>query len=372
MLGVFRVFRKDLFELLDGARGILLVFVVPAILLLLVGQIQTQSPPIRLLVAGQPQDTRILDDVVELLRELTAVDLSIRDEPETDPLETLRRGGFDLVLNFEGEAAEGWRCYTAQTDRGQLASIRRLAGGLSLALNLASYSEGELEDRLQEFVAMGTVRPGRLRSYFPLASDPGTDLMIGTTALILCFLPFVLTAPGWIREKQAHTLEILLAAPSLGPTALVAGKCLYAVIVSLFDFLLMIVLMQSVYGLQIKAGVVWVVLFLLPALLGSALLGLAVSATVKSHAQSTIAAAVYFFGMSLLSGFFYRVEQASPIVQALSTAFPLTFVRPFLKAWSVGGVTFGVDAGGAGVLWLQCAVIAVIAAAAVRRAMHRV
>ena len=61
MLGALRIFRKDLFELLDGARGILLVFVLPSVLLLLVGQIQTQTPPLHMLVAGEPSATRVLE-----------------------------------------------------------------------------------------------------------------------------------------------------------------------------------------------------------------------------------------------------------------------------------------------------------------------
>lgn len=372
MLGAFRIFRKDLFELLDGARGMLLVFVLPSVLLLLVGQIQTRTPPFRMLVAGEPGDDRVFDRLVLLLGELSTVEVTTRQQTEIDPLTALRDGGFDLALNVEGESPDDWRIYTAETHRGRLAAVRRLVGGLSRALHLATESDNGLEDRLREFVAIGTVRPSRLTSYFPLAADPGTDLMAGTMALILCFLPFVLGSPGWIREKQAHTLEVLLAAPTVGPASLVVGKCLYAVLVTLFEFLLMVVLMQSVYGVQVKTGMPWIVLFLLPALLGSALLGLAVSAMVKSHAQSTIAAAVYFFGMSLLSGFFYPVEQASPIVQTLSTAFPLTFVRPLLKAWLVGAVSVGVSARDLGLLWLQCAVIALVAAAAVRGALRRI
>jgi len=63
---------------------------------------------------------------------------------------------------------------------------------LSRAVHLADESDGGLEDRLREFAAIGTVRPGQFTSYFPLALDPGTDLMVNTMALILCFLPFVL------------------------------------------------------------------------------------------------------------------------------------------------------------------------------------
>lgn len=372
MLGALRIFRKDLFELLDGARGILLVFVLPSVLLLLVGQIQTQTPPFRMLVAGEPSDEPVFDELVGLLQELSTVEVTTRKETTVDPLASLRDEGFDLILNVEGESPDSWRIYTAETHRGRLASVRRLVTGLSRALFVVSESDGGLEKRLLAFQAIGTVRPGLLASYFPRASDPGTDLMVSTMALILCFLPFVLASPGWIREKQAHTLEILLAAPGVGPGSLVAGKCLYATFVTLFEFLLMIVLMQSVYGLHVKTGVLWVGLFLLPALLGSALLGLAVSATVKSHAQSTIASAVYFFGMSLLSGFFYPVEQASPIVQTFSTAFPLTFVRPFLKAWLIGAVSAGVGSHDVGILWLQCGMIATATVAAVWRALRRI
>jgi len=113
-------------ELFDGVRGILLVFVLPSVLLLLVGQIQTRTPSFRMLVAGEPRDDRVFHEVVELLQELSTVEVTIREATEVDPLEVLRDEGYDLLLNVEGESPDLWRIYTAETQRGRLASARRL------------------------------------------------------------------------------------------------------------------------------------------------------------------------------------------------------------------------------------------------------
>jgi ABC-type multidrug transport system permease subunit len=368
VLGILRVFRKDLFELLDGFRGIVLVFVLPSLLILLVGQLQTRTDPLELLVAGRSTEGPAFDRFMDLLNEISLLRITTRPEPVVDPLRVLQDERLDLVLNIEGESRDQWRFYTAETHRVRLVSLRQLVAGLDRALRLDEYEE----DLLTELFVVGTLRPGRLTSYFPSASDRGPDLVARTLALILCFLPFVLAAPSWIREKQAHTLEVVLAAPSIGPTTVVVGKSLYAVLVTLFDFLLLLVLAQSVYFMQIKAGLAFMVVFLLPALLGSALLGLAISAIAKSHAQTMIVSALYFFGMTLLSGFLYPLGEASTVVRWLAHGFSLTFVQPVLKAWMSGVQPVPVISGTAAALWAQCALFAGLAALAVRHALRRI
>jgi len=385
MLGTLRVLRKDLLELLDGVRGILLVLVLPAVLLLLVGQLRVQSQPLQMLVAGEATgaEEKEFEAFLQLLEEIAGLEIELRDSPVVDPLETTRHGGFDLLLNIEGDTSRDWVFYTAETNRLRFVSLEQFVAGLDRALRVLELAQGDFGDPGTEFdaeiellkaeiFALSAAASDRLVAYFPRAADRATDVVVRTAALILCFLPFVLAAPSLIREREAHTLEPLLAAPGIGPGAVMAGKALYALVVSLFNWLLMLVLVQSFYSLDVKSGLLQTTLFLLPALLSSALLGLAVSALARSQSQVIIAAALYFLGMTLFSGFLYPIEEASGTIQALSSLFSLTFVHPILTAWMLGAGAAALVSPETAALWAQVLVMGLGAVLAVRRSLRHI
>ena len=53
--GHMRVFRQDLIQLLEGFHGLVLVFVLPTLLLGLVGQLSVQAPPFQIRISGTPR-----------------------------------------------------------------------------------------------------------------------------------------------------------------------------------------------------------------------------------------------------------------------------------------------------------------------------
>jgi len=162
-----------------------------------------------------------------------------------------------------------------------------------------------------------------------------------------------------------------LAAPGVGPGTLIAGKTLFALAVTFFNFALMLVLTQSFYSLHLKSGVLRMILFLLPAILSSALLGLTISALSKSQAQTVVSSALYFLGLLLLTGFVYPLERASSVIRALAHLFPLTFVKPTLKGWMQGVQPLELREPSVA-LWVQCAFFAFLTLLAVRDALRRI
>jgi ABC-type multidrug transport system permease subunit len=456
MLGALRIFYKDLFELLEGIRGIALVFVLPSLLLLLVGQLYSQFRPFRLLVAGtafahEEEAQQQFDQTLRLLREISALEVHTQEQAVRDPLRAMNRGGFDLLLNVGDVGTDYWGLYTAATNPSRLVSIQELATGLERARYLIqkqasnrssqpaqpppppapsvappppalpsqsalpsdpewmdteadkSDDHQEVQDSRDEVAQHsesagrdGTTRRGQqdakqevvqlteqvfsvgafptpsLFIYYPQVTERSLRLLPATIAFILCFLPLVLAAPSLIREQEAHTLEALLVAPNIKPGFLFGGKCLLPLAVTLFDFLLMLVLAQSVYHMHVKSGLVYIIMFLVPALLSPTLLGLALSAMATSQSQAMISSAIYFLALTLLSGFLYPIGESAYVVQALSKLFPLTFVHPVLNAWMFGGypTPYLTEA----LYWLsfQCVLYGVLAALAFRRTLHYV
>jgi ABC-type multidrug transport system permease subunit len=289
----------------------------------------------------------------------------------------MQDGSFDLLLNIETESPYGWLFYSAETTQPRVLQQRALVAGLERAA-LATYLLSESGEDVEAFVTLGVQvaamsvgTPHRLFHYYPRATDRITNLFTRVFALILCLLPFALTAPAWIRERECHTLETLLAAPRIGAGSLVAGKVLFALVVTLFEFLLMLVLAESFHSLGAKTGMTQITLFLLPALLASALLGIALSTLANSQSHVAWAVALYVLGSTLFGGFFYPIEQAGPVVSVLSNAFPLTFVHPAMTRWMLGAGAATVLSPASAALWCQALALGLATWIAVLRALRR-
>ena len=119
MIGIWRVLRKDLLQLLEGLRGILLVLVLPPLLLVLVGQLHVTSLPFSVLVAGTPieREQGVFREFLALLRDVSILEVSTDDEPALDPLAAINAGDLDLLINLEGRRPEEWVMYTAAVGR---------------------------------------------------------------------------------------------------------------------------------------------------------------------------------------------------------------------------------------------------------------
>jgi ABC-type Na+ efflux pump permease subunit len=176
-----------------------------------------------------------------------------------------------------------------------------------------------------------------LTLFYPLAAERPRALLPEIVALVACFLPFVIAAQSLLREREARTAEILLAAPGMTPASFFVGKLGLPLLCGLFEFGLIVVLVQLVHHVYVKPGLATMVLVLLPAMGASALLGLATSAWVGSAAHATIVTAMYLLVITLFSGFLYPIASHDPrTLLALSTVSPLTFVHPAMKSWMFG------------------------------------
>lgn len=356
MRGVVRILNKELFELLESWRGIALVLVLPLVLLFLVGQLQSQTLKLRLLVVSEQlatEDTTLPDEprtraVFSLLEEIAALEIMRVSQPVVDPLQAMRAGRYDLLLDMTCSRGnncpshEGWSLYTAETDRWRLAVLEKLVLSIEHALSSAASqpsaarSADGVDTLVKRLNALGTFPSRTLKTYYPQASERSLYLLPMTIALMVCFLPFALSAVTLISESEARTLEILLAAPGISPMAVLVGKFLWAILVTLLQLLLMLVLSQTVYGLHVKSGLFEIGIMVLPGIAASAWLGLAVSASAASQSQAMLAAAIYFLALTMLSGFLFPVAEASWVIQRLSNLLPLTFVHPVLQAWMFG------------------------------------
>jgi ABC-type multidrug transport system permease subunit len=276
--------------------------------------------------ASEPPESAVF----RYLDALSHVTVDCWPAAERDPYRSISSEGTDLLLNIE----EGrWALYTAETNPRRMERVLNLAQGIRLAHS----ADIPVYYKLSVLGAL-PLRPALL--YYPESADSSLALIPMTYSLIVCFLAFILAAPSLIRERELRTLEILLSAPGIDGRTVLIGKTLLPIAVSLFTGIVMLAVVQAVYGLYVKSNVVLFLLFLILPILSSTLLGLLVSALARSQVQTVMASAIYFFCLLLLSGFLFPTEAGATGIQLVTRLFGLTYLIDPANAWFFGADPF--------------------------------
>jgi ABC-2 type transport system permease protein len=164
--------------------------------------------------------------------------------------------------------------------------------------------------------------------------DSSPRLFDATGAMLLGVFPlitmFLVTSIATLRERTSGTLERLLAMP-LGKGDLIAGYALAFGGVAVVQSVLATALSLGVLGLDV-AGSPWLLMLvaLLTALLGTAL-GLFVSAFASSEFQAVQFMPAVILPQLLLCGLFVARSAMHPVLEAVSSALPLSYAVDAMK-----------------------------------------
>ena len=379
-----RILLKDLVELAQSRVLLLLVLIVPILLVLLIGNIRVKEPVLRVAIhtgvaaVSDPNVERAHHDELRgLLDELSNVTVSEWTEDTPDLLERARRERIDLLANWE----EGWRFYTPQTHPYRLQYIATIAQNIVVSLERTRVSkkmlgdlhgirllveqrpvaepggEGDIQatddirvlstiQQMKQDVEKAMAVPvpmlsaalsAEVKRYFPALSDADRSAVPGLIALVSVFTPFLLASGAFVRERETGMLEIVVLAGRRKWSALVGGKLLLPIIIAAVSLLLQLLVARSFFGFGFKPGMAGLLLLQFLAMLASGILGLSVSALVRSQQQAYLVSAVYLLGLILFTGYVYPLEQASTIVRFASNILPLTFSGPALEGWLLQG-----------------------------------
>jgi hypothetical protein len=180
-------------------------------------------------------------------------------------------------------------------------------------------------------------------------------------ALLIAFIPYILTCNSLVREQDTATLERLLVVPGVSWNALMIGKALLPFMLGTADLFLLMLLSNLVFHTeQGPAGSATLAIQLL-AILSSTFLGVTVATVVRSQLQAYLSSALYLVCLVLFTGFTFPVSQAPGSIKFASLLFPLTFSLEPLSAWMLLGTESIVFMPELGSVLVQCTAYAGLA-----------
>ena len=172
-----------------------------------------------------------------------------------------------------------------------------------------------------------------LRVWFNEALSEALYTIPAELGLMLEFTVLLFAALSFSRERELGTLEQLLVMP-FSPIEIIIGKSIPVVLVSFFDFVLMLGMIHLAFGVPIRGSLPLLLALAFGYLLVELGKGMVVSVTSRTQHQAFLF--VMMFGMAdfMFTGYAAPVESMPWIIQTLANLVPayhwLTILRGIL------------------------------------------
>ncbi len=177
----------------------------------------------------------------------------------------------------------------------------------------------------------------------------------GIFALLAMVFTIILTALAVVKEKEAGTLEQLMASP-LRRGELVAGKLAPFLLVSIVTLTLALAAVRIFFGIVPRGSLGLLALLSILFSVSTLGIGLFVSTLARTQQQAMLFSIFFFmFPMMILSGFVFPIENMPAAIRAVTYLMPLRYYLRIVRSLFLKG-------SGLSALWPEALALAGLAA----------
>ncbi len=359
--------RKEVIQILRDWRTLVLIGLLPILQMFLFAySVRLTVDHIATAVADLSLDARS-QEVINALTVSGFFDVVRYVEDEAQVIAAIDRGQARAGVVIPPDLG-------AQMDRGSAQIVILLDGSDSYTV-LSGYSAAGaiVQDRAFRALQDKLRRAGVRLELEPIASttqvlyNPNMSEMIfllpSIAALLLQTLTVTLTSAAIVREREAGTIEQILATP-VRPLELVVAKTTPYILIAALDLLVIISLGMFWFGVPFR-GNPWTFAGLALLFIISGLgLGLLVSSVAQTQRQAQQIAALLQVLSMLLTGFIYPRQPMPAVVQAVGNLIPLTYFIRITRGIITKGISIELlwsDVYALGIYVLVATVLAVLA-----------
>ncbi|MEZ5978484.1 MAG: ABC transporter permease [Planctomycetota bacterium] len=318
MRGLLAVARKEARHVLRDRATLRLALFIPLLQLTLFGSIDTNVGDVPTAVLDESRSEASRELVAEL--EATSV---LRVTEYVDSREELVG---DIVAARANVGIEIPPDYHRKRLAGEPAVFRVLVDGSDSTIasqSLAAVNGLALSKSLEELGALDPPIAARPEVLFNPAMKSANLLVPGLVGILLTFSATMLSAFAVVRERERGTLEQLLVTP-VSPTALILGKLLPYLVLSLVQFVAVLGVMTTIFGVPIRGSAVLLAGLALLYLCALLALGLVISALSKSQVEAMQMAQMLLLPSILLSGYIFPLSSLPVALQWIGQILPAT------------------------------------------------
>jgi len=351
---------KEFLQVLRDPRMRTIIFVVPLVQVFIFGYAANTD------IKNIPTAVYDLDNTKEsrdLIREFTyskyfimkyfistdAEQKALIDKGHVNTIIRINRG---FARNVQGNKTAKVQFIVDGTDSNTADIVLGYAGQI-----VARYSNKVLKSRTAIF-AEGLTPYARVdtrdRSWFNVNLISRNYYIPGVIALVITVMTLILTAMAIVREKEIGTMEQLMVSPIL-PVELMIGKMLPFGIIALIDVAMVTALGVFWFHIPIR-GSILLLLFATTIYLMTCLgCGLLISTIAETQQEAVMSVFLFYFPVSLLSGFMFPIMNMPQIIQYITYLNPMRYYIVILRGIFLKGV-------GINILWPQILILMIMGA----------
>ncbi len=335
--------RKEFIQIVRDPRTLLLMFVMPIIMLFLLGYAATtdvRNVPTALYDQDRSAAARDLIDAFRAADYFQfAYDVTSVEEMKRLIDNGQVRAGLIIPPDYQRRLLAGEQAQVAFVIDGSdpaIAGTALSAATLIGQMKATAILRATLEQRALGNAATAPVEvrtqvwynPDLVSAYF---------MIPGLIGVILQFVAVILTSTAIVRERERGTIEQLIITP-IHSWELLLGKLLPYVLIAFFDLLEVLIIGTLVFNMPINGSVPLLLVLAGLFLVTTLGIGLLISTLAKTQFEAMLLAVFSSLPMMFLSGFFFPLAAMPPFLQAISYLIPLRYFLIIVRAILIKGV----------------------------------
>ncbi len=337
------IIRKEIKQLRRNPATLRLMFIMPAMQLILLGYAVTfdirNLPVLVVDLDRSPEGRELVDrigsteyfDIRYLADDMRDIDRYL-DRNRASVAVVIPRGfGRDLRAGRSPELAaifDGSDPNTATVAMGYLSAIvGRFSSDMASPGPAGAFGGGLLGEKL--------------RVEFNEELESNVFLIPGLIGLILMIVTMVLTSVSVVREKELGTIEQIMATP-VRSHELLLGKIIPFVVIGFIDISMVIAIGRFWFGVPVRGSLPLLAGFCFCFLLTTLGIGLFVSTISRTQQQAMLTAFFFIPPNIVLSGLIFPIESMPRAIQYITYLIPLRYFLVIVRGIFLKGV--GLDA----------------------------
>jgi len=338
MKQLFAFIRKEFYHVFRDKRTLLILFGFPVVQIILFGfALSSEVKNIGIAILDNAHDVHS-EQIISRINTSAYFQVKAPARGYKDIERRFKEGDIKCALVFPA----GFGSDLYKTGGAQVQIIAD-ASDPNTATTLTNYLNSIITNYQQELNPTAKLSyriVPEMRALYNEEQNGSLNFIPGVIALIFMIVSTALTSVAVVREKELGTMEVLLVSP-FRPIMVLIAKAVPYLVLSLIDFIIILVLAVFLLNVEIKGSLVLIfaesILFIITCLS----LGLLISnVTASQQAAMLMSMMGMMLPTLLLTGFMFPLENMPKPFQVASHNVPSKYYYSIIKAVMLKGLGF--------------------------------